>query len=186
MPVSLILITTSRRPTDQIRSMCRDLSNSIPNLIRVNRGKMSLDQVAEKALELEADRIFLVDRWNMGSGKISLLIIDSGKLTIFPPVMFLSEILLRRDFEKKIRCRASVITVESKNLHKIEKLAKYLSKFFGLPLIGVDKEINRRQSSMHVSCNSQGYIQIRLMFLQGMIEIGPRVTVSKLVWNVQS
>ena len=164
--------------------MCRDLSNSVPNLIRVNRGKMSLDQVAEKALELNADRFVLVDRWKNGFGKIRLFIIASNEVRVFPPTIFLSSIQLKRDFKNKIRCRASIITVESQNLHKNEKLAKYLSNFFDLPIVNIDYNNNKQQSSIHISNNSQGNLQIKFIFLQGMIEIGPKVTVSKLIWDV--
>ena len=58
----MILLTTSRRPTGAIRSLCRDFVNSIPDVVRVNRGKMSLDGIAEKAIEVEADRVVVVDR----------------------------------------------------------------------------------------------------------------------------
>lgn len=182
--VGLILITTSRRPTDLIRSICRDLSNSIPELIRVNRGKMSLDQVAEKALELEADRVVLLDRWNLGLGSISLFMLDSSELIIFPPVMFLSEVRLRRDIGKKKRFRASVVTFEPNSLPKIEKFARYLSKFFSLPIVTPNEAKNGQLASMHISFNSLGYIQIRFMLLRRMIEIGPRINLSKLVWDV--
>ena len=68
----MILLTTSRRPTGRMRAFCRDLANSIPDVVRVNRGKMSQDGVAEKAIELEANRVILVDRWHGGPGKINL------------------------------------------------------------------------------------------------------------------
>ena len=177
------MITTSRRPTDLIRSMCRDLSNSIPNLIRINRGKMSLDQVTEKALELDADRVVLVDRWKMGTGKISLYIIDSSQLTIFPPELFLSKIQLKRNFENKIRDHVPIITIEPNNLHKIEKLAQSFSEFFNLPIIKINEAPNRQLSSMHISYHSKGYIQIKFILLGSMIEIGPRITVSNQIWG---
>ena len=80
----MILLTTSRRPTGRIRTFCRDLSNSIPDVVRVNRGKMSLDGVAEKAIEVEADHIIVVDRWHGGPGKINLFQLSTG-LKPVPP-----------------------------------------------------------------------------------------------------
>jgi len=38
-----------------VRTLCKDLSHTIPNIIPVNRGKLSLEGVAEKALELDAE-----------------------------------------------------------------------------------------------------------------------------------
>ena len=60
----MILLTTSHRPTRRIRSLCNDLTRSIPNSIRVNRGKMNFFDVAAKAIEL---------------GTISLLWLIDGK-----------------------------------------------------------------------------------------------------------
>ena len=73
----MILLTTSRRPTGRIRTFCRDLANSLPNVVRVNRGKMSLDGLAEKAIELEADKVVVVDRWHGGPGKFNLFYISN-------------------------------------------------------------------------------------------------------------
>lgn len=163
--------------------MCRDLSNSIPNLIRINRGKMSLDQLTEKALELDANRVILVDRWNMGTGKISLYIIDSSELTIFPPELFLSKIRLKRNFENKIKDHVSFITIEPNSIDKIEKLAQSFSEFFGLPIIKINEAHNRQLSSMHIIYKSKRSVQIKFIFLQRMIEIGPRITVSNQIWD---
>lgn len=56
----MILLTTSRRPTKRIRKFCHDVERSIPDVIRINRGKLNLDGIAEKALELNADRVIII------------------------------------------------------------------------------------------------------------------------------
>ena len=66
----MILLTTSRRPTERIRTLCRELAHVIPNAVRVNRGKLSLDGVAERALEFGADHVIIIDRWKGGPGEI--------------------------------------------------------------------------------------------------------------------
>ena len=106
----MILLTTSRRPTGRIRTFCRDLANSIPDVTRVNRGKMSLDGVAEKAIELEADRVVVVDRWHGGPGKINLFQISSTGLKPVPPLMLIGKIRLRRELNEGRRSvRSSAI-----------------------------------------------------------------------------
>jgi len=64
-----ILLTTSRNPTPKIRTFCNDITRVIPSIVRVNRGKMSMDEVAEKALEYGADQFVVVDRWQGGPAK---------------------------------------------------------------------------------------------------------------------
>jgi rRNA maturation protein Rpf1 len=180
----LILLTTSRRPTGSIRAFCRDLANRIPNVVRINRGKMSLDGVAEKAIELEADRIIIVDRWHAGPGKINLFQISSTGLSSNPLLMILSGIRLRKEFEQeRRRAQSSVITVEPKTSPELEHLTEYLSQFFGLPILALNDAYNSHRFSIHFSFNSLHRVKITFMNLERMVEIGPRLTISKLIWE---
>ncbi len=182
----MILLTTSRRPTGRIRTFCRDLVNSIPDVVRVNRGKMSLDGVAEKAIEVEADHIIVVDRWHGGPGKINLFQLSTG-LKPVPPIMLMFRIRLRRELKKGTkRVRSSVVTVEPAASPELERIAGHLSKFFGLPVLSLDEAAESYRVSMHFSFDSSQHLQITFMLLQQMVEIGPRLTLSRLIWEVPS
>lgn len=183
----MILLTTSRRPAGRMRTFCRDLANSIPDVARVNRGKMSLDGVAEKAIELEANRIIIVDRWHGGPGKINLFQMSSTGLKYVPPIMFVSGMRLRREFKEGTkRLCSSVITVKPETSPDLKRIAEHLSKYFCLPIISLDEAGDDHSSSMHFSFDSSRHIQITFLFLHRMVEIGPRVTLSKLTWEVPS
>jgi len=183
----VILLTTSRRPTGRIRTFCRDLVSSIPDVVRVNRGKMSLDGVAERAIELEADRVVVVDRWRGGPGKINLFQIGSTGLKSVPPLMLISGIRLRREFKEVTRRnRSSAITMKPEDSAELERIAGRMSQFFDLPILSLDEAARKHGASMHFSFDSSRRLQITFMRLQRMVEIGPRVTLSKLVWEVPS
>ena len=182
-----MLLTTSRRPTGRMRTFCRDLANSIPDVTRVNRGKMSLDGVAEKAIELEADRVVVVDRWHGGPGKINLFQVSSTGLKSVPPLILIGEIRLRRELNEGRRgVRSSAITLEPQDSVELTRIAERLSQFFDLPLLSSDEASNRHRASMHFSFVSSRRIQVTFMLLGRMVEIGPRVILSKLVWDVSS
>jgi len=183
----VILLTTSRRPTGRIRTFCRDFVNSISDVVRVNRGKMSLDGVAERAIEVDADRVVVVDRWRGGLGKINLFRISSTGLKSVPPLMLITGIRLRREFEEVTRhVRSSVITTEPEDSPELIRIAGRLSHYFDLPVLSVDEAARKYGASMHFSFDSSRRLQITFMRLQRMVEIGPRVTLSKLVWEVPS
>jgi rRNA maturation protein Rpf1 len=146
---------------------------------------MSLDGVAEKALEVEADRVVVVDRWRGGPGKINLFMISSNGLKSVPPLMLIRAIRLRREFEETTRrARSSAITLEHEDSTELERVAERMSQYFGLPVLSVDEASRKHRASMHFSFDSSRHIQITFMRLQRMVEIGPRVTLSKLVWDV--
>jgi rRNA maturation protein Rpf1 len=183
--LELILLTTSRRPTGAIRTLCRDLANSLPNVVRVNRGKMSLDGIGEKAIEFEADRAVVVDRWRGGPGRITLFQLAQAGLKAVPPILLIAGVRLRRELtEKTRRIRSSAVTVEPEDSSKLERFADCLSQFFSLPVMSMEGVAEKHRASMHLSFGSSRRPQITFVLLRGMVEIGPRITLSKLVWDV--
>jgi len=182
----VILLTTSRRPTSRVRTLCHDLARSIPNVVRINRGKLSLDGIAERALELNADRVIVVDRWKGGPGKIELFRVESAGLTPVPPLMYVAGIKLQREFEAGTKVlRSMAVTTAPENPSEVTKIAENLSNFLNFPIFSIDEAASKFQASMHVSYNASGRIQITFMLLPQMVEIGPRITISRVVWENQ-
>jgi len=179
----VILLTTSRRPTRGIRTLCHDLARSIPNVVRINRGKLSLDGLAERALEFNADRIIVVDRWKGGPGKIKLFRVESTGLATVPPVMYVAGIKLQREFEAKTKAVRSLAVTMAPGNPEAMKIAENLSNFLDFPLASMSEAASKFQASMHVSHDASGRIQITFMLLPQMVEIGPRIAMSRVVWE---
>jgi len=181
----MILLTTSRRPAGRIRTLCHDFAHTIPNIIRINRGKLSVDGIAERAVELNADRIVVIDRWKAGPGKIKLFRVEPTGLIPVPPLMYVAGVKLQREFEAKTKhVRSLVVTTKPENLPETLRIAECLSDFFNLPRLLMGEAGTKSQVSMHVSLNASLRNQITFMLLPQMVEIGPRITLSKLVWEV--
>jgi len=77
-----ILITTSRKPSPRLRSFVKDLTSVIPNTLKLNRGKKTLEDLLYDAIELNADRLIIVGekKGNPGSIKVYLVNRDEEKL----------------------------------------------------------------------------------------------------------
>jgi len=154
--------------------------------VRINRGKLSLDGIAEKALELNADRVIVVDRWKGGPGKIELFRVEPAGLTHVPPLMNVAGIRLQREFETETKTvRSLAVTTAPENPPEITKIAENLSNFLNFPMSSIDGAASRFQASVHVSYNASGRIQITFLLLPQMVEIGPRITISSVVWENQ-
>lgn len=182
-----MLLTTSRRPNGRIRTFCRDLVNSIPDFVRINRGKMSLDGVAEKAIEVEADKVVVVDRLHGGPGRINLYRLGSCGFESVPPLMLIKGIRLRREFKNvKKRGQSSVITYAPEDSAVLDNIAAQLSQFLNLPVMSLDGASEKHVAAMHLSYDHSRCLQLTFRHLRRMVEIGPRVTFSKLIWDVSS
>jgi len=181
-----ILLTTSRRPTSLMRTFGNDLARSIPNAVRVNRGKLSMDRVAEKALEYAAEKVLIVDRWQGGPGKIELFRISPEGLTPFPPTIFVCGVRLRREFgeAKSRRVGSLAVTVHSGSQRRVLEVAEALSSFFNIPFLSMDEAGSRCNATMHFSSDSKGRVQFTFLLLPQNVEIGPRVTISRTVWEI--
>lgn len=186
--IEVILLTTSRRPTPRIRTFCRELTRSIPNVVRINRGKLSLNGMAEKALEFEADRVVVVDRWMSALGKIKLFKIGLDGLMPVSPTMYVAGMKLKREFEstKNKLIQSLVITMSPEESTEAAKIARSLSNFLKIPMLQIGKAVLYYEISMHVSLDDLDRIQVTFMLLlPETVEIGPRITLSHVVWGAK-
>ena len=180
----MILITTSRRPTRDIRTLCHDLARSIPKALRVNRGKMSLDGVAEKALELNADRVIIVNRWKGGPGKIELFQVGLGGLNPVPPLLYIAGVRLQREFKVRTRpVQSLAVTTVPEAPPETAKIADSLANFLKAPLSSMREAVSKYRASMHISSNASERTEITFLLLPEAVEAGPRITLSHTLWE---
>jgi rRNA maturation protein Rpf1 len=184
-----VLLTTSRRPTSTVRAFCKDILCTLPNIIRVNRGKLSLEGVAEKALALDAENVVIVDGWRGGLGKIRFFQILREGLTAVPPTIYVQGVRLRRDFGdtriKNRRIKSVAIAASPSGNSEVKRLETVFSSFFGVPIISPNKQSSTDfEAVMQFSKNADG-ATVTFKLLQDLTEIGPRVKVS-MIWKQNS
>lgn len=177
-----ILLTTSRRPTSRIRSFCHDFAGSLPNIIRINRGKLNLDGIIEKALEIDADRAIIVDRWKGGSGKIHLLAMKETELNPASLLIFIKGLKLRREFKMKTKLVKSSIITMSNISSSGRKIAESLAHFFEISIFPSRQVVHNYSASMHISTDASGRTTITFALLPELTEIGPRLSLAKVMF----
>jgi U3 small nucleolar ribonucleoprotein protein IMP4 len=178
-----ILVTTSRNPTSTMRTFSNDLRRIIPNAVRVNRGKMSIDEIAEKALEHEVDRVIIVDRWQGGFGKIRFFKIGESGLVSIRPIVNIASIWLQREFDASKTKTVSFLFVSSSSTEKeLSKVAEAFSNFFNIPALLMDATAKTNATVMHLSLAKDSKIEITFMVEPQHVEVGPRIIASSMEW----
>lgn len=185
----MILLTTSHRPTRRVRSLCNDLANSIPRLIRVNRGKMSLLDVAERSLELGSDRFVIIDRWKGGPGRIRFFLVADEGPREAPPRLYISGVKLRREHSASregVREKINLLFIDVSEAAdpEVERLRLSISEFFGLPMLEEATETIGYEAYMCINSGEDCWAYISFFLLPGNIEVGPRIKLSHAVWNL--
>lgn len=182
----LILLTTSRRPTKDMRTFCKDLSYAFQNIVRINRGKLSLEGIAEKALELDAEKVMIIDRWKGGSGKMQLFKISEKGLDAVSPIIYLGGIKLRRDFMENTtrgrRIKSIAITVSPKPLLETKKFGNALSDFFIVPILSPEEAVDKNyDAAMQISTDPSNHIIVTFKLIPELVEVGPQIRISHLI-----
>lgn len=183
-----ILLTTSRRPAKDMRTFCGDISHTFPNIVRINRGKLSLEGIAEKALELDAEKAMVVERWKGGLGKIRFFRISEKGLDAVSPLICIGGIKLRRDFgenmPKRRRIKSLAVASSRKVPLKVRRLENALSEFFNIPILPFNEVVNRKcDVAMQISADQSNSIVITFKLVPELVEIGPQIRISHLVWE---
>ena len=172
-----------------MRTFCRDLSSIFQNVVRVNRGKLSLGGVAEKALELDAEKVIIIGKWRGESGKIQFFRISAKSLDVVPPLIYVKGVKLSRDFEKNAlrgrRLKSVAITASKTSSLEVEKLENVLSEFFNIPVFSLKEICDRKfDVAMQISVDPSNRMIITFKLIPEFVEVGPQIRVSHLIWEL--
>ncbi len=65
-----ILVTTSHRPSQRVRSFVKDLVSVLPNAVKLTRGKATLEELYYEAIARGAKRVIIVSVWKGNPGSL--------------------------------------------------------------------------------------------------------------------
>ena len=156
---------------------------TLPSIVSVNRGKMSVDEVAEKALERDADRVVIIDRWHGGPGSIKFFRVGESGLDLISPVIHIFGLRLQREFGvSKIKPARSMVILEYNNTEEALRVAEAFSKFFNVPILSMDEALEIGPTLMCVSVGTGHRIVMTFMVEPNHVEVGPQIAVSNVEW----
>ena len=103
MPI--LLITTSRRTSNRVRSFARDLSSVIPGSERFNRGGMGLPELASRVRQSGARAALVVSIWKGNPGELIILSPEGRELI----KLRFESALLRREIDSSNKGKVGAI-----------------------------------------------------------------------------
>lgn len=168
----------------RMRTLCHDLANAIPGLTRVNRGKMSLYEIVERANQLGTEKILIIDRWQGGPGRIRLFKTDGDRIAKVSPTLYISGVIFRRELgATRKRTHSVFIDGTGGGGQEIKALKESLSNFFCIPVTSPNDASTQYQATMRVSMHSSNRLMISFYTMPSGVEIGLRITVSHVAWE---
>jgi rRNA maturation protein Rpf1 len=171
-----------------MRTLCREISYNVPFAIRINRGKLSLEGIAEKSVELGAEKVIIIERWKFGLGKIQFFNVKPEGLEKVPLTIYVRNVKFRRKMAGEImkgrRIKSIVVAASPQENSTTKKLEKALANFFAIPVFSLKEAINRKyDAAMQVKINPKKEVVTTFILLPELVEIGPQVIVSHVSWG---
>jgi rRNA maturation protein Rpf1 len=164
----------------------QDLHAIIPNSIRINRGKLSLQKLAEEALGFKTNKILIIDRWMGGPGKLKFYNISEGMLKLISPLLYLKNVHFRREFKflknRKDKKSYSLAVYKPSNLEH-RKIAEALSLFLGAPLISMENK-GEFDICLCILNATPNIGKLTFISCENNIEVGPSLTIKKVQWDI--
>lgn len=181
----MIAFTTGRETNQRLNSLVKDLAHALPSSRVVRRGKCSREELATRLHEEGFSHAVIIYRWHGGPGRLDFNSINSDGLSPLPPNLLLKEARLGRENSNRVKCVATAITRAKEASAEARRFCSALSLAFELPLTEpLNPMATTGKASFHVTQTSNGIIQLALTSPPGQGEVGPKLTISRLTWNL--
>ena len=177
-----LLITTSRKTSNRVRTFTRDLWTVLPSTERFNRGGLSLSELAARVGQSGANAALIISMWKGNPSILNFTSSEEEELASIKVEMA----MLRREVntsKKRINGVAGVF-MESQSSDKTRVLGEIFSEMLDLELKEVSHidstELDPGQSLIWLQDASSGKILWTHYHTTDGAEIGPRIRVTSL------
>ena len=129
-----LLITTSRRTSNRIRSFARDLWSVLPSSDRFNRGGMGIGELVSRIATSGADAALVISTWKGNPGDLTFLLPD-GREDL---VLRVESAVLRREVNETGRPRVRSIAgifLKSHSEAPAATIAEVLGTILGVEVV---------------------------------------------------
>ncbi|MFW9808738.1 MAG: hypothetical protein ACFFE6_05065 [Candidatus Thorarchaeota archaeon] len=177
-----LLITTSRKTSNRVRSFVRDLWTVLPNTERFNRGGTGRSEISARVRQTGANAALIISMWKGNPSILSFISSTEDELASIKIEMA----MLRREVNKtRPRIKGVIgVFIESNSNHKTRSLGELLSSFLNLELVEVSQldKISQEpsQSIIWLQDAPSGKVLWTHYLTKDVVEIGPRIRVTSL------
>ena len=184
----LIIVTTSHRPTQRVRSFVKDLASVLPYAVKVNRGKASLLDLYYDAVAIGAKRVVIVGAKKGNPGIIRVYAPreppDIGLDEIV--VISLSGVKLRREHpeaQKTFNTRSLGVDVRGVGDEIVKRVADTLVRAFLAKLVIFDEDVEKVDVLMKLRIEEKELVMTFVCSTTGRV-CGPTLRVVAVRDNV--
>lgn len=184
-----VIVTTSHRPSQRVRSFAKDLASVLPEAVKINRGKATLNDLYYEAYARGAERVIIIGmkKGNPGVLRVYKLgALPEEGLQLISTVS-LSGVRLRRETPGSQRVfRVKSLGLDASNVHSEEaaRVVDVIAKSF-LAKIVLDQDQWEKFDVVAVAEEKKGYLELSFICPHTRRVCGPTLRIAA-VTDVES
>jgi hypothetical protein len=178
----VIGFTTGRETNQRLNSLLKELTHVVPRSEIIRRGKSSREELASKLHENGFSHAIVLYRWHGGPGRIDFFAVSTDGISSLSPSALLKNVKLGREFPNRAKCIATAVTHGEDLTEETLRFCHTLSNSLELPEVRAS-DISRIRTSFHVTDLPDRTIQLAVTSPAARLEVGPRISVSRLLWG---
>jgi rRNA maturation protein Rpf1 len=174
----VIGLTTSRQTTQRMNSLLNELSHALPHAKIIRRGKANLNDLSIRLLNENITHAIVLNRWHGSPGRITLYAVNPKGIANLTPSMLLSEVKLKREYGTATRCVVQGISCGPLK-DSTRRFSQILASTMELPLA---QDTSSMDATFHL-LEANGSIRLVVTSPPTVREVGPSLTISRLLWK---
>ncbi len=169
-----IVISTSRKPSQRTRSLCKELQIMLPNALYIQRGKSNFDELLKKSEQEKAPLLLLIGERDGNPGSLDLYSVEKAE---DPVVSFEIEgVRLAREYGATVRSRTKTLDLSSDSNEEAIDLQKLLEKYFKGESRSQNDSLRAGARTLSISYMREGRLRLTFKDSGARRELGPSMT----------
>jgi U3 small nucleolar ribonucleoprotein protein IMP4 len=175
----VIVIGTTRKPSQRIRSFAKELARVLPRAARFTRGKQSLLEFCEEARAQGAERVLLIGGYHGNPGRLVFLHYSQGQWHFQPPLIFIkSVVLLRQMIRQQIPSSKTLYVIQ--DIDRDKSVAEAIAKALGVSFVNREALSSERANSALLLVALHQRKTLEFLSLQDNQPVGPTLHVRNI------
>ncbi len=174
MSTSGIVISTSRKPSQRTRSLCKELQILLPSALYVQRGKSNFEELLRASEQVEARLLLVVGERDGNPGSLDLYSVENAEE---PVLSFEIEgVRLAREYGSHVRSRSKALDFSSDSNENSIDLQKLLEKYFKIEPCVQNDASRAGTRTLSISYLKEGRLRMAFKDSSNGQELGPSMT----------
>jgi U3 small nucleolar ribonucleoprotein protein IMP4 len=183
--MGIIVLTSSRDSGIRMRQFLNELEMAIPNTVKVNRGKMSLIDLAGKALGLGATKIVYFGARGGNPSVMRFIRVRPGSIEFLPYAIKILGVKLLLDMQVRVRQVSQARSAIVISLGEYIDVADILSEELELPSLRVKdfESVRGMYDTLLVIRRVEDYYELQILNGKDMGPYGPFMRIGGVVYT---